>query len=78
MGQQRYTAEFKHEAVRQVIERKHPVQEVADRLGVSSRRASTKILEMRSCLSLDTALPGAVNCALCASIHETLPSLRLM
>ena len=36
MGKQRYTAEFKDEAVRQVIERKHPVQEVADRLGVSS------------------------------------------
>ncbi len=36
MGQQRYTSEFKDEAVRQVTERGHPVQEVADRLGVSS------------------------------------------
>ena len=36
MGKQRYTPEFKDEAVRQVIERAHPVQEVADRLGVSS------------------------------------------
>ena len=36
MGQQRYTPEFKDEAVRQVTERGHPVQEVADRLGVSS------------------------------------------
>lgn len=36
MGQQRYTPEFKDEAVRQVTERGRPVQEVADRLGVSS------------------------------------------
>ena len=36
MGHQRYTPEFKDEAVRQVTERGHPVQEVADRLGVSS------------------------------------------
>ena len=32
----RYTAEFKAEAVRQVIERGHPVREVAARLGVSA------------------------------------------
>ena len=36
MGKQRYTPEFKEEAVRQVTERSRPVQEVADRLGVSS------------------------------------------
>jgi transposase len=36
MSQQRYTPEFKDEAVRQVTEKGHPVQEVADRLGVSS------------------------------------------
>ena len=36
MGQQRYTPEFKEEAVRQVTERGRPVQEGADRLGVSS------------------------------------------
>ena len=36
MGQQRYTPEFKDEAVKQVTERGHSVQEVADRLGVSS------------------------------------------
>ena len=36
MGQQRYTPEFKDEAVRQVTERGHSVQQVADRLGVSS------------------------------------------
>ena len=36
MGQQRYTAEFKDEAVRQVIERGYPVGEVAARLGVSA------------------------------------------
>ena len=36
MGQQRYTLEFKDEAVKQVTERGHSVQEVAARLGVSS------------------------------------------
>ena len=36
MGHQRYTPEFKDEAVRQVIERGHPVTQVAARLGVSS------------------------------------------
>ena len=33
--QQRYTEEFKIEAIKQVTERHHPVAEVADRLGVS-------------------------------------------
>jgi transposase len=33
---QRYTSEFKDEAVRQVTEKGHSVQEVAARLGVSS------------------------------------------
>ncbi len=36
MGQQRYSPEFKDEAVKQVTERGHSVQEVAARLGVSS------------------------------------------
>ena len=36
MGRQRYTPEFKDEAVRQVTERGHAVAEVAVRLGVSS------------------------------------------
>ena len=36
MSQQRYTPEFKDEAVKQVTERGHSVQEVAARLGVSS------------------------------------------
>ena len=36
MGQQRYSPEFKDEAVCQVTERGHSVQEVAARLGVSS------------------------------------------
>ena len=35
MGNQRYTDEFRIEAVRQVTEKGHPVREVADRLGVS-------------------------------------------
>ena len=36
MSQQRYSPEFKDEAVRQVTEKGHSVQEVAARLGVSS------------------------------------------
>jgi len=36
MSHQRYTPEFKEEAVRQVTEKGHSVQEVAARLGVSS------------------------------------------
>jgi transposase len=37
MSTQRYTPEFKEEAVRQVVERGYPVPEVAARLGVSAR-----------------------------------------
>ena len=36
MSSQRYTPEFKDEAVRQVIDRGYSVAEVADRLGVST------------------------------------------
>lgn len=36
MGVDRYTAEFKDEAVKQVTERGYSVQEVADRLGVTT------------------------------------------
>lgn len=36
MSKQRYTPEFKDEAVRQVTERGHSVAEVSERLGVSS------------------------------------------
>ncbi len=36
MSHQRYTPEFKDEAVRQVTEKGHSVQEVSARLGVSS------------------------------------------
>jgi transposase len=36
MSRQQYTPEFKDEAVRQVTEKGHSVQEVAARLGVSS------------------------------------------
>lgn len=32
----RYTAEFKAEAVKQVVEHGYPVREVAERLGVST------------------------------------------
>jgi transposase len=36
MSGKRYTEEFKVEAVKQVIERGHPVAEVASRLGVTT------------------------------------------
>jgi len=36
MSKQRYTPEFKDEAVRQIIDRGHSVADVADRLGVSA------------------------------------------
>jgi transposase len=36
MSSQRYTPEFKDEAVRQIIERGYSVTEVSERLGVSS------------------------------------------
>ena len=36
MSNQRYTPEFKDEAIRQVIDRGHSVAEVSERLGVSS------------------------------------------
>ena len=36
MSSQRFAPEFKDEAVRQVVERGHPVAEVAERLGVST------------------------------------------
>ena len=36
MSTQRYTPEFKEEAVRQVVERGYAVPEVAARLGVSA------------------------------------------
>jgi len=36
MSSQRYTPEFKDEAVRQIIERGYSVAEVSERLGVSS------------------------------------------
>jgi transposase len=36
MSNKRYTEEFKAEALKQILERGYPVQEVSDRLGVSS------------------------------------------
>ena len=36
MSNQRFSPEFKDEAVRQVVDRGHPVAEVAERLGVSA------------------------------------------
>ena len=36
MSKQRYTAEFKDEAVRQIIDRGHSVADVSERLGVSA------------------------------------------
>ncbi len=36
MGNQKYTAEFREEAVRQVLDRRYSVKEVAENLGVST------------------------------------------
>ncbi|MBA3563419.1 MAG: transposase [Gammaproteobacteria bacterium] len=36
MGSQRYTPEFKEEAVRQIVDRGYSVADVSDRLGVSA------------------------------------------
>lgn len=36
MSSQRYTPEFKDEAVRKVLDRGYPVADVAERLGVSA------------------------------------------
>ena len=36
MSSQRFTPEFKEEAVRQIIDRGYPVKEVSERLGVST------------------------------------------
>ena len=40
MSKQRFTPEFKEEAVRQVVERGYPVREVAERVGVSAHSLS--------------------------------------
>lgn len=47
MGRQRYTPEFKNEAVRQVTGRGHPVTEVAARLGVSSHSLYKWVRDVR-------------------------------
>ena len=47
MGHQRYTPEFKDEAVRQVTERGHPVTQVAARLGVSSHSLYKWVRDVR-------------------------------
>jgi transposase len=47
MGHQRYTPEFKDEAVRQVLERGHPVSEVASRIGVSSHSLYKWVRDVR-------------------------------
>lgn len=36
MSSPRYSPEFKDEAVRQIVDRGYPVQEVSERLGVSA------------------------------------------
>jgi transposase len=36
MGKQRYSEEFKKEAIGQILEKGYPVREVAERLGVST------------------------------------------
>ena len=41
MSSERFTPEFKEEAVRQVVERGHAVSEVSARLGVSSHSGTS-------------------------------------
>jgi transposase len=61
MGHQRYSKEFKAEAVRQVIERGYPVSDVAARVGVSAHslykwtRAARPTKTERQSSDLDTA-----------------------
>jgi len=45
MSSQRYSPEFKDEAVRQVLDRGHPVTEVAQRLDVSSHSHTLKSMD---------------------------------
>jgi len=47
MSNQRYSQEFRDEAVRQVIERGYSVKEVAERLGVSSHSLYTWVRKAR-------------------------------
>ena len=51
MSKQRYTSEFKDEAVRQVTEKGHPVQEVAARLGGTkgSRGIRSRGADVKAC-----------------------------
>jgi len=44
MSSQRFPAEFKDEAVRQIIERGYSVAEVAERLGVSTNSRASEII----------------------------------
>lgn len=48
MTQIRFTQEFKQEAVRQVVDRGHPVGEVAARLGVSQHSLYTWIKQQKT------------------------------
>lgn len=46
-GSQRYSPEFKDEAVRQVVERGYSIREVAERLGVSSHSLYKWVKDVR-------------------------------
>ncbi|SHF37491.1 Transposase [Modicisalibacter ilicicola DSM 19980] len=68
MSRQRYTEEFKIEAVKQVTERGHPVTEVAARLGVSGyslyqgMKRYAKPAEQRQQDAGDVLLPEDQSC----------------
>ncbi len=47
MSSQRYSPEFKDEAVRQITQRGYPVKEVAERLGVSTHSLYKWVRESR-------------------------------
>ena len=49
MSSQRYSPEFKDDAVRQVVERGYSVVEVPERLGVPIRPREVHLIFMRAC-----------------------------
>jgi transposase len=49
MSNQRFTPEFKDEAVRKVVERGYSVAEVADRVGVSAHSLYKWVKAVRQC-----------------------------
>ena len=62
MNQKRFPEEFKIEAVRQIVERGHPVAEVSARLGVSTHSLYKWIEEQQIPPSVRNSCPKPKNC----------------